>query len=101
MKQPTKQRARKGRKIMLRIYDAPKDLTGLPKANRVLGHFRVVERIYKGSYEEQFIGQRSEDGKLYLVTGHEVSFENGGTMYSIKELKNVTPAPPKKKGKAK
>lgn len=77
----------KQKTIYLREYDNPKNQDGTDKENQLIGVFNVVSQIFEDSYSEQFIGEK--EGKIYLVEGVEVSFNNGGVRYSAIELKGL------------
>jgi hypothetical protein len=65
-------------KIYERIYDNPKNKDGTDKPNVFLGEFEIIggdEMMNDYSYE--CYGKK--DGKLFKITGMEISYENGGT----------------------
>lgn len=74
------------KEIYKRVYDEPLNVDRTAKENQLLGTFEVKQQIFEDSYSEEFIGKRKEDGKMYLVKGHEVSYQNGGIEYEVIEL---------------
>lgn len=85
------------REIYRRVYDNPIDANGDQKPNELLGVFTVMQQLSEDSYSEQFIGEKV--GEYFLVEGREVSYTDGGTVYSVTPLKIPSVTTARQEGK--
>jgi hypothetical protein len=75
-------------KIYDRTYDEPINKDGTKKPVVFLGNFKIIQTIFVDMYSSMRIGIK--DNRVYLIKEREKSYDNGGTIFTIKELKNLT-----------
>ena len=76
--------------IYQRIYDCDTYDDGEKKPKKLLGKFEIIEIIYEDWYTSQKIGRMFGTQNLFLITEKEIRGKNGGSIYDIKPLKNLT-----------